>query len=119
MAVHALFADSAGALVIEGNLSNLHVAHYATIGEGHEVKQAFRHKVGLEVPDPLLNMEMERENNGTLLVHAEGLFGWEAHRLLVDANGVQVWDLGNLGPPSEGPVHQNASEGLVATGEQV
>ena len=111
-AVHALFADSAGALVIEGNLSNLHVAHYAIIGEGHEVKQAFRHQVGLEVPDPLLNMEMERENNGTLLLHAEGLFGWEAHRLLVDANGVQVWDLGNLGSPSsEGPVHQNASEG--------
>ena len=63
-------------------------------------------------------MEMEAEDNGTYLLHAEGLFGWSTHRLQVDVNGVQAWVLDGHEPPApDGPVDQSASEGPGCDGQ--
>lgn len=116
--VHALSADDAGVLVLEGNLSSLHVARYALGEAGAEAELEHRHSTDIDVPDPLLHMEMEAEDNGTYLLHAEGLFGWSTHRLQVDVNGVQAWVLDGHGPPApDGPVDQSASEGPGCDGQ--
>ena len=111
-AVHALSADEAGVFVVEGNLTDLRVARYALLDAGEDPTLVFRHPVRLGVPEPLLDMVLEDEGNGTHLLHAEGLFGWQAHRLQADANGVQAWRLDEHPPPaSPVPRNQSAAEG--------
>ncbi|MEC8625401.1 MAG: ABC transporter permease [Candidatus Thermoplasmatota archaeon] len=116
--VHALSADDVGAVVVEGNLTDLHVAHYGARDSGEGAEPVYRHPMGVNVPDPLLNMVFEAEVNGSHILHAEGLFGWQAHRVQVDATGVEVWDLEGQSPPSpRGPRNQSAAEGPECDGD--
>ena len=116
--VHALSADDVGAVVVEGNLTDLHVAHYGARDSGEGAEPVYRHPMGVNVPDPLLNMVLEAEVNGSHILHAEGLFGWQAHRVQVDATGVEVWGLEGQSPPSpRGPRNQSAAEGPECDGD--
>lgn len=110
--VHALSADEVGLLAFEGNLSDLNVTRYALSDVGKDPQAVYSHPAGLDVPDPLLNMVLDAEDNGTYLLHAEGLFGWQTHRVQVDATGVQAWRMDDGAPStSTGPKDKNASEG--------
>ena len=104
-------------MVVEGNLTDLYVAHYGALDSGVGAEPVYRHPVGVNVPDPLLNMVLEAEENGSHILHAEGLSGWQAHRVKADVTGVHAWDLEAQSPPSpRGPRNQSAAEGPECDG---
>ncbi len=111
-AVHALVAHEGSALVIEGPLSNLHAAVYQVNEDGSDAPLHHRHPLNLTVPDPLLNMRLEDESNGTYLVHMEGLFGWSSTRIMVSPSTVESWLVDSVAPSADaGPVNLTAASG--------
>ena len=110
--VHALTVDGGFVSTLEGNLSDLDFVRYASSGDPSDAVLYDRHALALAVPEPLLDMRLEVEANGSYLVHAEGLFGWNSNRIELQQDDVQVWAVDS--PPlfpETGPVNTTASGG--------